>query len=392
MKFLAHLSVTSVRFSVLAAAMLVYALAGSPSPDHPGWVEAVIGVLLVMAVGFPAFVRFLKFGPARPVWQAVGQILFLYGLIVSVCIGVMRGNETIMILRDLPPFFFLFLPLLAIDIFEKRPDFMKFFIAVFALAGWIFAVRSLGETSYFNPRLPENSRELYYFANAPSVLFAAVYPVGKTLELYLKTLSLRSAGLFLLALAFAALPLLAMAFTLQRASLGWAFLCYGIFGMVALWRSPLRVSILIPPALAVLCIFHQKLFYIFGLLSHKTEIYGVNKRGMELAAVWDTVSNSFMGVVFGMGWGGTFESPAAGGARINFTHSFLSGMLLKNGLVGVALALGYISGFFLKIYKLLGRDLVMTMALAGPLVIDAVLYASYKWLDFGLLLLLIAAL
>ena len=93
----------------------------------------------------------------------------------------------------------------------------------------------------------------------------------------------------------------------------------------------------------------------------------------------------------GLGWGGTFESPAVGDVRVNYTHSFVSCMLLKSGMLGAALAVAYLIGSFIGITRLLPRHLVLGLALAGPLLIDSVLYASYKWLDFGLLLLLISA-
>jgi hypothetical protein len=216
-----------------------------------------------------------------------------------------------------------------------------------------------------------------------------VFPAGIALERYLRTLSIRSACFVVAAACFVFVPLLAMAFTLQRASLGWAGLSFLVFGAVGCWRAPLRMLVFLPLAGVLLFFRHDQVFTVFELLSHKTAIYGVNKRGMEMAAVWREISGTPLSMIFGTGWGGTFESPAVGGARINFTHSFISATMLKTGFAGLFFAVAYMSGFFVQVYRLLSRDIILTMALAGPLFIDVFLYASYKWLDFGLLLLLI---
>jgi hypothetical protein len=64
--------------------------------------------------------------------------------------------------------------------------------------------------------------------------------------------------------------------------------------------------------------------------------------------------------------------------------------ILKTGLCGAALALAYVLRLAARLAMLAARDPVMAAALAGPLLIDLTLYATFKSLDFGLLLLLIA--
>jgi hypothetical protein len=76
--------------------------------------------------------------------------------------------------------------------------------------------------------------------------------------------------------------------------------------------------------------------------------------------------------------------------RVNYTHNFFSAMLLKTGLIGMALAVVYIAGLFTSLGRLVRAVLILTLAIAGPLLIDVILYASYKWLDFGLLLLILS--
>jgi hypothetical protein len=222
-------------------------------------------------------------------------------------------------------------------------------------------------------------------------LFAAVFPAGLAMQKYLQRFTVRSLFILGVASICTALGGLAMAVTLQRASLAWIVAAFALLSLVALKNTPYRFAMLAVLGLVATLPFYEEFLRVLGLLEHKTAIYGVNKRGMEMQAVWNTISGSPATLWFGLGWGGTFESPAVGGVRINYTHSFLSGMLLKTGVIGAGLMLVYVSGFFASVIKLLKRDLVLALAIAGPLLIDAILYASYKWLDFGLLLLVIAA-
>ena len=47
--------IPDMRFFCLCAAAVVYAVAGSPTPDAPGYVEGVIAFLLMAAAGVPGF-------------------------------------------------------------------------------------------------------------------------------------------------------------------------------------------------------------------------------------------------------------------------------------------------------------------------------------------------
>lgn len=379
--------VDTIRFLALLAAVFLYACAGSPSPDNPGMIEIALALLLVMAVGAPAAMR--SFLPAAK-WEP-GNLFLLYGFLIALPAAALHGNDPAVALRDMLPFLFLFLPLFAGDIFENRPEFLRWFIYAFTAAGIIFALRGLGEASIYNATLSSDTKELYYFANAPSVLFAAVFPAGVAMNLFLKQPSARSMFILAIGSALVFFPLLAMAATLQRASLGWAFACYGLFFALSLWRCPLRTLFLAMMGVVVLYVFSEQSLRVFDLLSHKTAVYGVNKRGMEMEAVWLAISSSLPEQLFGIGWGGTFNDPAVGGVRVNYTHSLLTGALLKTGLSGLVLAVLYLSGFFARSALIFRNNVILGLAIAGPLAIDVFLYASYKWLDFGLLLLLIRA-
>ena len=104
----------------------------------------------------------------------------------------------------------------------------------------------------------------------------------------------------------------------------------------------------------------------------------------------ETVGPSPGSILFGKGWGATLASPAVGGMVVNYTHNLLTALWLKTGLIGLILAGLYIAGLAKGLVPLLWTNPVLAVALAVPLVIDTLLYASYKSLDFGLILLLIA--
>jgi hypothetical protein len=381
----------AARFACLLGAIFIYACFGSPSPDYPSMPEIVTGFLLALAVGLPAAWNAIRFDVSRAWWQAAGQLFLIYGLIIAAPMAFMQGNDAGAIIRDIAPFLFLLLPVLAGDIFEKRPHYAGLLMWAYVFLGLMFAWRSLSETSIFNPNLQTDTRELYYFANSPAVLFAAVFPAGLAMEKYLQQFTARSLFVLVVVSGCTMLAGLAMAVTLQRASIAWAIVAFGLFFMLALKNAPYRISLLVVLGLTAVAPFYKEILMLTEMLAHKTEIYGINKRGDEMRAVWDEISMTPTGVLFGLGWGATFESPAVGGVRVNYTHNFFSGMLLKTGITGAMLMLAYVSGLFMALARLARRDLILAAAIAGPLLIDVILYASYKWLDFGLLLLLVGA-
>jgi O-antigen ligase len=102
------------------------------------------------------------------------------------------------------------------------------------------------------------------------------------------------------------------------------------------------------------------------------------------------VEASPLTLLFGCGWGMTFENPAVGNLSVNYTHSLFSALLLKTGLVGVGLTLLYIGALVRRAWPVWARNPVLMLALLAPLGIGFLLYASYKCLGFGLLLILLA--
>jgi len=115
-------------------------------------------------------------------------------------------------------------------------------------------------------------------------------------------------------------------------------------------------------------------------------------RSAEWAAVWAEVSAHPISLLIGKGWGATFSSPAVADIEVNFTHGLLSSLLLKTGLIGLGLGLVYLGALGRGWLNMFKTHPVIVVALGGPILIDVFLYASFKSLDFGLMLLLLASL
>lgn len=376
------------RFCCLVGAVGVYALFGSPTPNAPGWSEALIAIFLCLAVGVPGVYNVLKPASPRFMWKSAGRALLIYGLCISLPLGILNGQDGVHIIRDMTPFLFFLLPLFLHDIFDRRPDAVHLFLLVLIVLGLAFSFRAVPEVigwwqgSYVG--------ELYYFSNAPSVLFAGILLVGFGVQNFIEKFSPRSLFLFSGCFFLALVPLAAVVFSLQRASFGAFLLAMVIFLAVGVVRSPARGMFLISLLFLVVLSFFPVIAQFMELMVQKTGDVGFNSRFEEIAAVWGEIAGSPMTVLFGSGWGGMFESPAVAGIRVNYTHSLLSAMILKTGIFGFGLTLCYLVGLTVMLVDVFRRDVALFLALAAPFLIDVFLYASYKSLDFGLILVLVA--
>ncbi len=390
------MDVWATRLLCFLAGLGVYALWGSPTPDNPGLPEIVIGLLFVMAVGFAGAKQALipSLAGKEALWQSGGKLLLIYGLTMPLLLAGLRGHDPLWVIRDLLPFLFFLLPVFLARNFEQRSGYAPHLLAGIIALGCVFALRSLVHLYPFNILnlvFFVSSEELFYFANAPTVLFSALIFLGLAGRELIKAGGVKqlagAAGLFVLSL----LPLLAMTLSVQRATLGAVLLYVFLLTFLALWKKPGRALRLVILGLVIIWAGLPVIAEMWGVLSQKTSLVGLNMRAQEAAAVWDAVSQDPATMLFGLGWGGSFHSPAVGGLSVNFTHSLVTSMLLKTGLAGLFLAFVYLVGLLNLLSRLLFKHPVLALALAAPVLIDIFLYASFKSLDFGLILLLIPA-
>jgi hypothetical protein len=383
------MTLKDLRLPFLYGILLFYALFSSPTPDSPGLIETIIGIGLII-VSLPSIAELLaKPLSSQPLWRVAGIGLIFYGLIVSVVMGVWNGNEIHYILRDVIPFLYLFLPLFMAAAFQENPAQARRFMLIACMMGFLFAVRSMIKSWTFLGFDFSGVNELYYLANAPTVLLASCLSVFGALHFATSRISIMNVSKILICIVVALSGVVAMALTLQRASLGVVVLYTLMLLIIFMIKKPLRTLPILVFIVVIMLPFAQDIAALAEALINKTSLHGLNNRTQEWLAVWNEATRSWGRFILGGGWGTTFDSPAVDGERVNFTHSLLSSMLLKGGITGLFLTIFYLAGFAGMLVKLACRDIIITAALAAPFLIDVFLYGSYKTLDFGVLLLLV---
>lgn len=383
-----------VRAYAFIVALLVYALFSAPTPDNIGIAEILVLAGLLTGIGVSGVMQAAGLSTEGdiPRWRFPARLLLLFGLSVPLVIGLAQGHAFAMILRDIIPFLFLLLPLFLSPAFTDRAPLAKLFPYILCLMGLIFVIRvmasfaiNVGAWHVLMGFVPDPGS----LVNAPTVLFAALLLTG-TGGLWLtesRTIPqvLLSLGCFLLALILLA----GMAGVGQRAHIGaWALTVAVWIGMLAVKRplSLWRVGLVLVLAGIALWPFAAD---ILAGLAQKTAVVGLNNRAEEARAVRESFRDRPLALFFGQGWGASIISPAVGPYPVNYTHSILTTYLLKTGLCGLALVFAYLGMLAAGIWRIFRIYPVAGLAVAAPFLIDITLYASFKTLDFGLLLALI---
>lgn len=365
----------------LLIASLIYATLGSPTPDRPGDVEFVIGLLLIAAVGLPRPFR-LKAELA----EKTGWGLLVYLLTIPLAFGAFRYPISA-IMRDVIPLLFLALPLLIWPKLEDRRVRMSLEAGAL-LIGCVFALRYLWIA---RGQVGDGGADgLLYLASSPCVVFTASALPAYAADILTGSAKTWTKALILGLLAAAsALALLALAISLQRAALLLSCIVYG-FGLIeTMRRVPRLIPWLIIMCLAGLAVFSNPLSILVHAVLAKTRAVGENARLVEFAAILDLISDNLKYLLFGAGWGARFASPAVGGFSVGYAHSFLGYVFLKTGWLGAVLWTLWF-GVFL-IFSLLPRlhahkFSTFFVATLMPTILGLSLYTSYKFLGLGLVL------
>lgn len=386
------LGMSDVRFFALLGAIVIYGLWGSPTPDGLGLAELVIAALLFCAIGLGGFYGIIsnQNASAKPLWFQVGRIALIVLSLTAGAQFLLYGHDMADALRDIIALGFLGLPLLFYGLMAGRPDRFKIFIGVVAMSGFFFALRSLtlfAGTPLFGFL---QSDELAYLSNAPTVLFGGIICGALAWQVLTGERLGRYKALWPLLVLAVLVILLAITVTMQRASLALMVLSFAVIAGQSFKAKPYRALALILlvalGAMAMWPLFHE----IWSALAYKNRTAGANMRIEDLKAIWAAIGDTPMSLLFGLGFGGSFESPAVGNYTVNFAHGLFSASLLKFGLVGTALMMAYMGCFLWEIVKIPQSNMRLALALSAPFMICVFLYASYKSLDFGLLLSLIA--
>jgi hypothetical protein len=338
----------------------------------------MVGILLVLAVDASMVLGGFR-AAMQSAYGRVAVIFLIYGVCVMVPVGIVYGHDPARMARDVVPFLFLFLPLF-IQVRTKRER--DIVTASILAVGVLFALRLVGP---FNAA----GGDPLYLSIAPTVLFAALFFAGMAGMVLYRRVGVAALVKSAIALGVSVLCLAAMAMTMQRASLGLFVLGVLVLAEMAVVRAPIRA--VAPVGILSIVIFATVPLWgpVAEALVFKQGMVGMNMRWQEAEAVFKVVQEAgFFAALFGMGWGAMIESPAVGEIAVGFTHNLFTTLLLKGGWVAVGLMAVMLYRLCWPGVAALKTAPVVMVALFAPIAIDSVLYASFKSLDFGLILLL----
>nr|WP_246500084.1 hypothetical protein [Azospirillum soli] len=364
----------------------------APAPPGIRVVEAVIGSLLLLAVGVrrPLFVatgHALR-TPGVAAWEVPAILALSWLLWVPLLRGAWVGWGAGDMLRDVIPLLYLFLPVLLVPVLRSVAEPATRVLAwALMLAGLFFAGRWWQQAEWgfgaVGARAMADGTD--YFLNAPSVLFAAI-------ALPLTGVGLVSRGgvprlvAGMVCVGAGVLCLAALAGAVHRMALGLAVMA---FVVVALWwgrRAPLTVALLVAVAVVFAAGFSDTLLGALGLVAEKNRLAGANTRWEEAAMVLDHVSASPWSFLFGDGWGALLPNPAVGGWRVSYTHTLATYALAKTGALGLLALDAYLGGLVPRALTVLRDEPPLGWAVLPPLVMALGLHTSFKYLDTGLIL------
>lgn len=368
----------------LFAALGLYGAFGSPTPDQFDVSYVVIAGLLIVAIGGAGMVSAVHFHWRAELWRSSVQVLMLYGIGAGVLGVLIYAQAVHLALRDLVAFGFLVLPLFLWPLVRDEIGKKALLFGMLTI-GVLFSIRVMGDVL----SIPLDQNALYYLGNSPAVLFTALFMIGLAFDHILRGFNVKHIAIFCACVGVAMIAVYPMVLSAQRASLGAVALFMVLMICFGFVKAPRRMVIVLM-ACIVLAYFVQGLVSdVWGDLQGKTALVGANMRLQEWAAVWGEITQDPWSFLFGRGFGANFSSPAVADIRVNYTHSLLSSMLLKLGMVGVLLTVFYLVVLGIGLMRVFRQKYWLVLALMAPLFIDVFFYAAYKSLDFGLLLSLI---
>ena len=381
-------------FVLLGLLAVLYGTFSYPWPRTVGWAEVLVGVGLLLLVGINGVAIGLDWKEIKnqvPNIPINISFIFVYILIVPLITGMTYGWQMADVIRDVIPLMYMFLPLLAGHLFIQSATLWRERISFLAgIVGVLFSVRF-----FLYPQTLTGN--LFYFPQAPEVLFGAVYWLLKGLRSPLKSLS--TWFYFIMGITCFTATLL----FIQRAEVGLIIIAILIMTILSKQVRKRIIAFLLITGCILLFIglfsdFGPKLFSVVVTqltnLVRKTRITGFNGKDLEMLGVVKTVmQNNFL---FGVGWGSLFFSPILNDSEVRFTHSWLTYMFLKSGVIGLILILGYI--FWLtkpilnRLIKYSIKDEIILPSLLGGCVVllQGILFQTiYKTLGFGFILLIL---
>lgn len=382
------------RAPLFGAVVALYALFSISTPQDFGWAEVLIGAVLVVLVG--PYSAALSFGAFPRVHQTISErlahVCFLGLLILPTLVFIVRKNRADDFVRDLIPLLYFFLPVMLLPHFKNNPAFWeKALVVGLCIIGISFSVRhfliegvelaDLGRAVIFG--------DLSYFPLNPAVLFSATFLLIFGLS---KLERWKPQGLVLIALGL--IPFAAIVAVLLRGQIVLVLASVLLYVLFLAKRKAILWTLTLGAVCAVFLTQAELVGALADLIVHKSEDVGLlNARDLEFKAVWHNAAESSGQAVFGEGWGGLIDNPAAE-AVVRFTHNLTLYAILKGGVFGLLFFGVYCVLSAIKAWRnfRVARDpfhTAIAIAAGNTLLIHFFLETGFKTLSLGLVLSLV---
>ena len=396
---------------------------GSPMPIKIGGIEIVMGVGLIIGsylLGASFIAR--KDGNLR-----LPALCIMYFLLTPLLIGVARGNGFSDIARDVAPlmfmvalpFLFRFLPqdrstpklraLLLAVLVVGLVSALQFHLGIVKLFGSMDTYISKYDLGSVSPEKGVGRNAIYMLklfglgdadyqafllkGQDPAILFSAIYLLCSGIAFIL--VKPRRFFLGLLALGGGSFCFYEFAALGMRAFSGLTVLAIIIYASYLISSKKVPVGNFIVAGIFGLLLTYTQIINLAVQMWEKNQANGLSGRPAELYAAFGAISENFISLLFGVGWGGLLANPIYQGATTRYTHSLFSFWLLKTGVVGFAMLVLFVTLLFRRI-DLRGiwsssHRLAVFLAASAVIIIGLFFEPTYKMLSFGLIMGLLLA-
>jgi len=383
-------NIDKIRFVLFLLAVILYAAFSTPFPRNPGLFELVVGCLVVIYIGIKQpFIVFLAKGKnVIPVWLYL--IMFFY-LIVPIVVSLINQWQFKDLIRDYIPLFYMFMPLFVAPILARsgeRNILITMWVSV--IAGLILTMRYFHDVGIYpwevgGDLLLDSGLYLLY---EPMVLFSVTFLLLYGLRML--SVSWKNAPHSLACLFLGGIVILSFVSTIQRGSIGLVLLVIALWLLINLRNK----NVLLIALVGVLIIYmgQEYLGSVARIFLEKHEAVGSNNKLSELFEIISVLlGEGVFGFLFGIGWGGVYNSPSEIHVAIRFTHSMFTFFLLKTGVLGLLLFCSYFFYVTRLVLKGIGNNSIGVYASIPPLIYGLLLQPTYKTLGFGLVLSIVFA-
>lgn len=380
----------------------------SPMPNSPGWPEVLMGTGLTAAciwLSSRIYLGSLFRRDNRATILVLSTLLFVMLPLIT---GLWSDHRPADIARDFAPMLFLVIipPVVVLSLQSGQiKQASEILLSSILFVGFISSLHflvviqlhydsianfvHLTSSALHHGQEELDNRQGFLFAAEPAVLFTAIYSLITAIEKL-------HASRWIRAIVWLAVSIICIASLLviaSRASVG-LYLLAGLIPFVRKAQFSMRSLalnlLLIAIFLLCLVIFAAPIH----LLIEKQQAVGGNGKLLEFAAVAAQSSSAVGTLLLGGGWGQLLNNPIYSYEPTRFTHSVISFLLLKTGMIGLAAFLG-IYGLLLRIIwsgNTYNSGLIfnkVVLAALPALLIGILFQPSYKMLGYSIILTLL---